>query len=608
MKIQHLAIIFVLIILPIDIVLGLYIDAQINTLRNQSLYDSRLLSCVYDALEVYQNNSLVDTENDIVTLKMDNISASASTFLTSLQASFGYSGYKETVMQEYVPAVVYTMYDGYYIYSKFTNTLTNTSIAAGSTYNDGDTVEGIKDYVFYSCRYKYKNGSIDDDFVITYTLDNYITISGLIGGNYQHRSGYLIDGIEVNGSEYKYDGIIYKEDETESLREFVGDTEYPYTRMNGTKYYYDNNGTPATEADDRIFYILHGDKIAQVSKNNDRNGNFEKYKKAIINNKSAYLYYKEAYDFTRWVRNQDSLNALKASDAVDTDGNKLSQFGNDVIFGENESGVDKTKRKNSNEFIQDSDSIFNQHRAAVIRYSLESNLRTAIAGFSRYTDATTGLDKNYSDQLEFAMPKISETDWDIIEKNMCVIGFLQGLDIGTKKYNGYAVAANTTTKEYVSENSIYITTYYQTSYGTRKWQYHRANSTDLYSSDYKNCLNHNYLDYHNNSVGVFKIDFERSYIKDSNQNQIYYYPKSVKNNILYDASYSSVIMQVNVNTNYDDMYKYMREFLGNVHSADNENDIAIKTLYYTALARERYGSYKMEHDLDNNYYLINYLI
>ena len=34
MKIEHLAIIFVLIILPIDIVLGLYLNAQIDTIRN----------------------------------------------------------------------------------------------------------------------------------------------------------------------------------------------------------------------------------------------------------------------------------------------------------------------------------------------------------------------------------------------------------------------------------------------------------------------------------------------------------------------------------------------------------------------------------------------
>ena len=179
MKIEHLAVVFVLIILPIDIVLGLYLDAQMNTIRNQAMYDSKLVDCVYDAMKVYQSNSIADTENDVVTAKMENIEASANTFLSSLQTSFGLDGYKASVMQEYVPAVVYTMYDGYYIYSKFNNTLSQKVINQdiNNTFKDMQTYEGIKSYVFYSCRYqRNKNKSTEDDFVITYSLDNYIAI------------------------------------------------------------------------------------------------------------------------------------------------------------------------------------------------------------------------------------------------------------------------------------------------------------------------------------------------------------------------------------------------------------------------------------------------
>ncbi len=56
------------------------------------------------------------------------------------------------------------------------------------------------------------------------------------------------------------------------------------------------------------------------------------------------------------------------------------------------------------------------------------------------------------------MPKISETDWETIENDVCAISFLQGMSLGAKKYNGYSVVANTLTKEYIDENDIYLLT------------------------------------------------------------------------------------------------------------------------------------------------------
>ena len=668
MKIQHLAIIFVLIILPIDIVLGLYLDAQINTLRNQSLYDSRLVGCVYDALEVYQANSIVDTENDIVTSKMNNIEASASTFLTSLQTAFGYSGYKATVMQEYVPAVVYTMYDGYYIYSKFNNTLSETSVYKDSTYNDGSTIEGLKSYVFYSCRYNRRtNNGKEDDFVITYTLDNYITIQGTIQGKYVNESGYLIDGITKNGDKYIYDDVEFTSSDSSNMKEYVGPYEYPYAKINGTKYYYDDNGTLDDNEDDKIFHIINGTRVNYPPYSSETNSEYKKYSDAINKNKSAYLYYKEAFEFTNKVRStfncvQEVKKDIYGNEVKDKDGNfimvdKFTGLGlndlksNNAVYFNAESGnleqindfgsyyIFKPK---SGKFIQDSDSDFNQHRAAVIRYTVETNLKAAIAGFSNMS----------TQDIEFAMPKISEENWEIIENNVCVIGFLQGLDIGTKKYNGYAVCANTTTNEYVDPSSIYIAVE-----DDGGGVYHRANSTDLYTIDSSKIKSNS---------GVYKMDFERHYLKvlkgdanldgvvdstdtslvegytgeptdvikkyldltgdgaidgddadyikniingsmsQSGEITLYYYPKSKTAIDIYSASYSSVIMQTAVNTDFADMYKYMRYLDTTQHNSNNASDKAIKKAYYTALARERYGSYKMSHDKEYSYFLKNY--
>ena len=45
------------------------------------------------------------------------------------------------------------------------------------------------------------------DFVITYSLDNYITIKGIINGNVVDDEGYLIDENEINVED---DKVTYK--------------------------------------------------------------------------------------------------------------------------------------------------------------------------------------------------------------------------------------------------------------------------------------------------------------------------------------------------------------------------------------------------------------
>ena len=96
--------------------------------------------------------------------------------------------------------------------------------------------------------------------------------------------------------------------------------------------------------------------------------------------------------------------------------------------------------------IEDPDSNFNQHRLAVIRYSIEKNLSIAIANYNNYTGVPT----------ELLMPQLKEDEWSKIINNISIISFLQGLNIGGKVYNGYSIINNTKNEEYVSEDSIYI--------------------------------------------------------------------------------------------------------------------------------------------------------
>ncbi|MCI9063642.1 MAG: hypothetical protein HFJ17_03465 [Clostridia bacterium] len=584
MKLQYLAVIFIIIIIPIVMVLSAYIDYQIDAVNMKHTYNTKLLDATYDSLKAYQLNTVNNAISDISASKIEDLEAGVKTFFNSLTTNFNYSGYNSQVMKEYVPAVVFTMYDGYYIYSPYENILTGVPrVQEGvdldndgeddpyvdKKYTDGDILHGIKPYVYYSCRYKY-NGY---DFVITYTLDNYITIQGygpkMEGGDgYINYHGYLIDGISKSGDNYTYDGIEYKSNETkEVLKEYLGDTPYSYVKLNGTKYYLDKSKTP-----NEVFYInATGERAVQVKNEGKNTELFEKYKKLIEENNSAYKYYRDAYKFTNYVHSK--LKELSSEHIVDYDvGGNLKTL-SDILKNDNYFNSEKFFEKKTGKYIQDSDSDFNAHRAAVIRYTIQKNLATAITGFAKYSNA---------DNAEFIMPKISDTDWDTLQNNVSIITFLQGFKIGGRDYNKYCVVANNLTKEYVDEDDIYIL--------DKDGMYHKPNDTTVKSTTIKSKdEDGSDLKY---KPGIWKINFERKNYrqeKGGNYENYYYYPIR-HSGIPYLGSYSSVVSySTSLDNSKADLYKYMRE-----SSVDN----AVKTAYYTALARERYGAFFVNNDID----------
>ena len=530
MKIQYLAVIFILIILPITIVFSEYVNTEITLIETEALYDERLLNSTYDSIKAFQLNTINTTYYTPET-RVKNIEAAVNTFYNSLVTAFKYDGNRKEVMKEYVPAVVFTMYDGYYIYSPFVNVLTNVSEEeADEDYKDNKIRDGLKPYVYYSCRYK--NGS-DYDFIINYTMDNYISIEGKVDGEYwsaKDNCGYLMNGQSLK------EGISSTNGVKEKLKEYLLDSngnkkEYSYILEDGTKYYLDN---------ERIFYIdEQGEKHNQVIRQNNPDG-YEQYRKRIEENSSAEEYYKESEEFTKKL-----MGKLKnlSTDWIDKGsanyaGYEFTDVGK--IFDE--------------ENIQDADSNFNRHRADVIRAVITTNLSTAISGFGKYSN--TGE--------EFIMPKISETDWELLENNICIATFMQGMRVGGKEYNGYSVVPNNFNKEYVDENDIYIIKNDNT--------YAKTNDATLNDSTIKQGL-----------AGMSKINFERRVTADGK----YYNPMSYEEDGQikpYLASYTSISgMSGIIDISTSDMYKYMR---GEVASD------SLKKAYYTALGRERYGSYK----------------
>lgn len=567
MKLQHLAVIFVLIIVPISLVLSSYINTQIKTIEQQTKYTTMLINSTYDAARAFQLNTFNNRFSTLNDSKMRDIEAAITTFYRTLAVNLGMSTYSKNELQQtkdiqtYTPAVLCTLYDGFYIYTKYKNESIDDS--TGKLTGD-DYIYGLKPSIEYSCRYV--KGS-DYDFIVNYTLDNTITVIGKVNGEFVTKTGHLIAGT-ISEDETNVNGItIGKETLKETL--ITIDSANP----NGLKAEYD-------------YIIYNNDKIYREIKEIDVDGNpisynyfryGTDYRKNYIYSitddiwnegcKSAINYYKEAKEFTEWAK--VALSEIKASNAVDTNGNQIS-------FSTN-TGTSNIFEVNTTNNPLVSGSTFNEHRMNVIRYNIEKNLSQAINTYSEH--AGTGI--------EYAMPQIEEDKWYEIENNVCFVTFLQGLPIGTKMYNNYCVVSNNTNQETVGVDSVYII--------DSNKEYHRAGCKTLH-----NALNNSTL----SIQGAYaSSDFERKGISlsgsDANAHtQIndflsesgpstdvaYFFPQTG-----YTACYDCIVNMADTYS-IDDVVKG-----GDVKNEDGNtvgtiND-AVRKVYLTALARCRYNLY-----------------
>lgn len=237
MSIQNLSIIFIVIAIPIIIVSSYYVTQQQETLKMQASYDSKLGEATREAIKAYEINT-VDWANEKENTRKHTMAA-MNVFMTSLANQLNISGTAKEYMQNHIPAIAMTMYDGYYIYApdyvpvtlknedgtqlfydSENDILTTESESAleedlaiiyepakdkeksleynSKTYNFVTKInEAKKDYIYtltnqipYSERYN-PNSSID--VVINYTLDNLLYVYGYVNGNYIERKGYLLN-------------------------------------------------------------------------------------------------------------------------------------------------------------------------------------------------------------------------------------------------------------------------------------------------------------------------------------------------------------------------------------------------------------------------------
>lgn len=317
MKLQTLTVLFIIIILPITMVVSQFIKTEISTITMQSAYDSRLNNATYDAIKSFQINESNSTTENIPTEKIRDVQASVQSFYNSLASSMGVSGYTEEELRGYIPCLVYTLYDGYYIYTGYTN--------------DKNAKEyGLKPYVYYTEPIIGNNVNV----TVSYTLDSYIMVAGTVNGKPVTMSGYLCNTTN---------GINPSENLTENI-DFNGEMKLnvPY------KYMKIGDSSQSNK-----FYRLYNKWYEYSTTGKLQEVTIQKYKDDLgtqTTDDSAFEYKEKSNEFTDWVNS--TLGNIKPELSISND--------NDP---------------------DDYSSAFNEHRREIIKKSIQSNLQSTLQNY-----------------------------------------------------------------------------------------------------------------------------------------------------------------------------------------------------------------------------------
>lgn len=254
MKLQNLAIIFLVITIPLIVILSYYLNMQQQTLKLQAEYDTKLAEATKEGIKAFEVNTVdwsewVSEVNSQTT--RNNVQAVVNTFITSLANNLHLSGTAKEYMLNYIPAIAVTMYDGYYIYAPTYVPATATNIDGVQVFYDSESGTGnkitlseegqilyeadvdngkmgqtyyytyineamesetetfsnlttnIKDAkmeyrsilnnkIAYAARYRDTVNGSKTNVVVNYTLDNRIYVYGNIDGEAVDKDGYLI--------------------------------------------------------------------------------------------------------------------------------------------------------------------------------------------------------------------------------------------------------------------------------------------------------------------------------------------------------------------------------------------------------------------------------
>lgn len=589
MKLQNLLIIFIIILLPIIMFMMYYTNLQKATLNTQTLCDTKLIDAAKQSIEAFEVNTVEWNEwsNRYYGSKRRDIQAAVNTFIKSFSNNLNITGTSQENILTYIPAIMYNLYSGYYLYTPTSvpttlkNSDGNTIIYSISNINtnlrwtnkptdllDGsilyecekDNKEGtynniipftskvenakkeykyiLKTFTPYSEKVKDADGNF---YVIEYTLDNYIKIHG----KYIDREGYLLAGDEVITNKKIKQEQLYESIRYEGLND-AKKYQYVYNQKKQKCYYdtakskffrvFDNKriDLDGLQNEYKVVSILleNGEVTKYYQKLNNgtgwNNGKVPTYTIKVTDDVSAMNYYAEAKAFTNWINSLELKTPLR-----DEQGNIQYDDSNGIQY-ENSSDIFQIKDSNNPE---DELSKFHEHKIKVMKSSIIENLRLSMASYNTHNT-------NY----EYKLPIFTFEDWQQILNNVSMTAFIQGLPIGLKTYNNYSIAISSNNNEYINPKDIYYI-------AEGENYYHKFNCPHI--------INTPITGYRNTDFIVKTIN--------TNDNNEYYFKH--KDNV--EGCYYCVISSVSDGT-----------------SLTEEKKNAYINAYNHAIARERYNQFK----------------
>ena len=524
MKLQNFIIIFIIIIIPIVLIFSFYLNLETKTIMIQTDYDEKLIEATKEAMEAFEINTVEwnGKYSSLANLKRQDLMSSINVFTTSLSSKLGIGGTSKENILTYVPAIVYIMYDGYYIYSPtyVPETITNENgvqlfyyedsgsdgaqITASATQNiKGTIVEGepmyvrkngaaktgtyngetitftteianaekiykhvLKTFVPYTTTYYDDNGN---DYIINYTLDNYIRIYG----EEQSKEGYILNPAdEIIVPENSISGIKFNGQKIlpETLKEniYVRDTITEEAELETYQYIYNSNN-------DKRYYDASVDKFFMLNENNVKvylpesqiGGTLAEYKKLLIcpNDTSYNWDYLELYQLLNG-NDRDWYYKDRDDHFI-----KYELYQPDVNRGLDCSAINYYLETCSfNHWLEqndiDVDEILEGKNETIIQ-NINNNLNLSISNY------------NANSKMDYKILQLSDEDWEQALSNISMITFFQGIKAGLKTYNNYAIVTSTENNEYVSEDSLYYIG------GNNDNYYHRYNCNEGLANIYQ---------------------------------------------------------------------------------------------------------------------------
>lgn len=553
-KLQHLAVIFIIVMLPLTMVLSVYISTQIDTMNLQTAYITKLHDATHDAIEAFQLNTRNNEYSTVADSLKRDVAAAINTFFTSLAQNIGMSGYAEQELQPYIPAIACTMYDGYYIYSP-------TKTGTGAE----DIENVLKQYIYYTARYV----GIDTDVIINYSLDSYISIYGKVNNEYVSRSGYLIPYGSNGITKINYEGGLSKATDitiSKPGEELKSDDKI---RLKDGAIWKGKNQISVNSI------IYNGKEITEESEKIVSKNNKNQYE-SKNNNKDAIYYYLEALEFSRYINELGLNSAISSASKVYINEELIYSSDSSLLPAGKTNKIAKPKdifNLTSSDPLQDPENIqsnFVNHKREIIKLSIENNLQIA---FNNYVGNAS---------YDYQLPKLTDEDWEKVYKNVSMISFMQGLQVGSKIFNDYAVVTSTGNEEYIDPENLYFIKTDSTD--PNKGTYHRIDCEELENEEYTGYKSCTYIK-QNKIISTSGKDI----IHDGNGNKVKsgYILKDINDQSL-EACYKCII-----ESKGETLYGNDGKLLGTIESLTPKPDRKIIS-YYTALARERYNLMRLK--------------